>query len=293
MSNSDDFRPLGSSGGIKDTPIPTKRLPGERLPKDYGKTKIVLLVIDPYWLHTYWHMPNSKIEELKSSIGVENFESSRFVVRVYDITDVDFNGENAHSYFDQNVSREARNWYINIGTPDRNYIVDLGLITQSGQFILIARSNVVRSPSASISSVVDEAWLSVDEDYAETYLLSGGEQIGQSSFEIKELIAKRFQEELSSHIFSSFSSGQPLEKNNNEEKSDFWLKVDTELILYGATEPDAELTVMGKKVKLRPDGTFTMRFALQDGEIKLPVEAHSKDKKHQRKITPIVNRTTR
>lgn len=292
MSKAEDFRPLGSSGGSIDAPVSLHKVPGERLPKDYGKTNIVLMVIDPYWLHTYWNMPNSKQEELKSSLGNEQFDSSRFVIRVYDVTDIDFNGENAHSYFDQNVGKDARNWYLNVGSPDRNYIADLGLITQSGQFILIARSNVVRAPSANISSVIDESWMSIDEDYAKTYLLSGGESIGQSSFEIKELIAKRFQEDFSSHILSSFSSGQPLSENS-EEKTDFWLKVGTELILYGATEPDANLTVMGQKVKLRPDGSFTMRFALPEGEVSLPVEAESANKEHKRKITPVVNRTTR
>ena len=292
MSNAEDFRPLGSSGASKNVPATPHRKPGDRLPKHYGKTKIVLMVIDPFWLHAYWHITHSKIEELKNSLGEENFNSSRFVIRVYDITDIDFSGDNAHSYFDQNIGNNARNWYINVGTPDRNFIVDLGLITQSGEFILIARSNVVRSPSATISSQVDEEWMSIDEDFEKTYLLSGGDQIGKSSFEIKEIIAKRFQEELSSHIFSSFSSGKPLQEKS-EEKSTFWLKVGTELILYGATEPDAKLSVMGQKIELRPDGTFSMRFALNDGEIALPVEAESADKKHKRKIEPVVNKVTR
>ncbi len=46
----------------------------------------------------------------------------------------------------------------------------------------------------------------------------------------------------------------------------FWLNVNAELILYGATEPDASLTIGGRPIEIRPDGTFSLRFSLPDGE---------------------------
>lgn len=57
----------------------------------------------------------------------------------------------------------------------------------------------------------------------------------------------------------------------------FWFNVNAELIVYGATEPDARLTVAGRAVKLRPDGSFALRFALPDGEYELPVLAVAAD----------------
>lgn len=62
--------------------------------------------------------------------------------------------------------------------------------------------------------------------------------------------------------------------------------------MYGATEPDAKLTVQGKEIKLKQDGTFTLRFALPDGKQVIPVEATSKDGVDRRRITPIVTRKT-
>ncbi|MDD2714454.1 MAG: DUF4912 domain-containing protein [Candidatus Wallbacteria bacterium] len=294
MEFKDDFKPMGSSGQPKDEKASQQLYPGERLPKDYGKTKMVLMVVDPLWLHTYWLVTPQKIAELVKLVGEAIFNASRFVIRVYDVTDVDFNGENAHSYFDMGVSLQARNWYFNCGNPDRNYLADLGLITPEGKFVLIARSNTIRAPRNTISEQVDDRWISIEQDYAKMYQLSGGEQIGRSSFDIKEIIARRFQEELSSGSVSSFSSGSVtgLQKPPSE-KSDFWLKVETELIVYGATEPDADLSVKGMPIKLRPDGTFTLRFALPDGEQVIPVEATSASKKHHRVITPVVNKVTR
>ena len=55
----------------------------------------------------------------------------------------------------------------------------------------------------------------------------------------------------------------------------FWFKVNAEVILYGSTERDARVTIGGRPVKLRDDGSFSFRFALPDGEFKLPVVAVS------------------
>lgn len=58
---------------------------------------------------------------------------------------------------------------------------------------------------------------------------------------------------------------------------DFWLHVNAELIIYGATQPDARVTIAGKKIALRPDGSFGFRFAMPDGQYALPIVAVSAD----------------
>ena len=69
--------------------------------------------------------------------------------------------------------------------------------------------------------------------------------------------------------------------------------VNTELIVYGATEPDAKVTVSGKEIALRPDGTFSLRFSLPDGKQIIPVKAVSADSLDERVITPVVTKETR
>ena len=69
--------------------------------------------------------------------------------------------------------------------------------------------------------------------------------------------------------------------------------VDCELIVYGGTEPDAKVTVQGKPIKLRPDGSFTLRYALPDGKQVIPVKAISADEIEERTITPTVTRETK
>ena len=69
--------------------------------------------------------------------------------------------------------------------------------------------------------------------------------------------------------------------------------MDCELILYGATEPDAKVTVQGKPVALRPDGTFTLRFALPDGKLVLDAKALSADGAQEINVSPTVTRKTK
>jgi uncharacterized protein len=59
------------------------------------------------------------------------------------------------------------------------------------------------------------------------------------------------------------------------ERRDFWFSVNAELVIYGATEPDAAVTIGGRRVRLRPDGTFSYRFSLPDGSYELPLAARS------------------
>ncbi|HXE42117.1 MAG TPA: hypothetical protein VN516_03745, partial [Candidatus Baltobacteraceae bacterium] len=57
----------------------------------------------------------------------------------------------------------------------------------------------------------------------------------------------------------------------------FWFNVNAELIIYGATEPNAKVTLGGNQIKLRPDGSFSYRFSLPDGKYDLPAVAVSAD----------------
>ena len=64
----------------------------------------------------------------------------------------------------------------------------------------------------------------------------------------------------------------------------FWLIGDAELIVYGATEPDAALTIAGRPVQLNPDGTFRFQMSFQDGLIDFPIQAIAADGEQNRAV---------
>ncbi|MDP2928951.1 MAG: DUF4912 domain-containing protein [Candidatus Omnitrophota bacterium] len=258
-----------------------------RFPSGYGDHKIVILVRDPWWIFAYWEIRREKEEEIINKIKSDGDDPTKTILRVYDVTDVSFNGKNAHSHFDIELRGLPGNWYINVGSPDRSWIVDIGIVTKNGGFYLLARSNIVKTPRYGMSEKLDAEWMMPEEDYWKMFGLSGGFGVGKGSLEVREMVKKSLEEQVTS---AQVSSGASFYRKMQDRK--FWLVVNTELIVYGATEPDAKLTVQGKEIKLKPDGTFTLRFALPDGKQVIPVEALSSDGKDRRKITPIVTRKT-
>ncbi len=252
------------------------------VPEKYGIDRIVTLVRDPSWIFSYWEITDETIEELKKRLG-DNWHDSRFVLRVFDRS-----SDEGH-YFDIELNNGARNWYINV-QPERKYQVAIGAIDPDGNFNQIAISNMVETPRGRISDVVDDRWLIPDEVFEKIFAASGGYDMHAASVELRKLIEQRLLEEMGSGAVSSFGSGA-LQKKQKERG--FFLRVATEIILYGATEPGAKVTVQGKEIKLRGDGTFSLRFALPDGKLELPVVATSSDGIEEREIDISVNKKTR
>ena len=75
--------------------------------------------------------------------------------------------------------------------------------------------------------------------------------------------------------------------------TDFWLNLNAELIIYGATEPNANVSLAGKQIPLRPDGSFRFQFALPDGKHALSVVAVSADGTDGRAAELKFSRTTK
>ncbi len=106
-------------------------------------------------------------------------------------------------------------------------------------------------------------------------------RIWMGSLEITELIRRRLAQDVTSPTtafgVSSFGLTSPTSPfgGGAEKSKGFWFNVNAELIIYGATEPDAKVTLGGHNIKLRSDGTFSYRFALPDGKYDLPAVAVS------------------
>lgn len=269
---------------------PSRPMPeAQDLPTAYDEDRIVLLVRDPYWIHVYWEISRDTLLRAKAALK-DDWYAARSVLRVYDITGVDFDGTNAQSFFDVDLSGGASNWYINTGVPNRTYCVDVGLVSSCGEFIMLARSNRATTPRDAPSDTADEEWMIPDWEFEQIYALSGGFSVGTGSLELKEMMEKALGGEVSSAAPGSFAISSPVGK---ERARGFWFRLGTELIVYGATEPNARVTLQGRPIKLRRDGTFTVRFDLPDGEQVIPAVAESPDGVDRITITPTVRKKTK
>jgi hypothetical protein len=268
--------------------IPTRDL-SAKVPKDlpagYGKDRIVLMVRDPYWLHCYWEVTHQGIGRAEAALGQE-WHTAKPILRLLDVSSRDTTSTSETVLRDIPIHGGCNNWYIDVANPPRSFRVDIGYLAKSGKFYVLARSNVVTTPRAGISDVIDENWADIDAQKADRiYAMSSGFDPTAGSLELKQLFEEHLRRPLGSPAVTSFGAGGKPRK--------FWFQLDAELIVYGATEPNARVTLQGQPIKLRPDGTFTMRFSLPDGRQIIPAVAVSPDGVEERTIVLAVERNTR
>ena len=130
-------------------------------------------------------------------------------------------------------------------------------------------------------------------------------RVWMGSLEITELLRRSLEQEMSSQAAALLARGElsgavelggvssissPF--GGEAKRKGFWFNVNAELIIYGATEPDAAVTIGGRKIQLRKDGTFSFRFALPDGNYDLPVQATSADQSDSRRAELKFSRAT-
>ena len=130
------------------------------LPGGYKEDRLVLLTIDPYWVHAYWELAAHSAPEHPEGITEERGKV-RPVLRVYDVTYIDFDGTNAHGFFDIEITPQARKWYINLWSPTNSLCAELGTIQPDGTFSPWIRSNIVHTPPAWASPHTEERWMRV------------------------------------------------------------------------------------------------------------------------------------
>src|SRR5215475_11693481 len=132
----------------------------ERIPWGYEQDRVNTMVVDPEHLYVYWEVTDEAIEQARAALGPGG-PDAWLNLRIYDVTGRIFDGTNAHAYFDQSVSRTDRQWFFLIGKPTSTAIVELGLKSQEGYFVRVARSGRADSPRVEPVSGGGVEWLTV------------------------------------------------------------------------------------------------------------------------------------
>ncbi len=295
------------------------------LPDGYGDSRIVLLPRDPKWAYAYWDISNEHKEELRRQGG------QRLMLRLYDVTDIDQNHQAAHSMQQQDCHEMARSWYIEIPVSDRDYTAELGYLTADDRWLMLARSAPVRVPPIYPSDWVKDQFVTIgwDDSLAGRSFgnlgrpdatLEGDRPASDLPPIYGDLFALTQSQEamrVAGSLFGSMQQAMPFAGALSPSGSvsglnmsglnvsglnmsgvgitrvrNFWLVADAELIVYGATEPDATLTVGDRVVPLNPDGTFRFHVAFPDGEIEYPIRAVAVDGEQSRSIQMNFERET-
>lgn len=140
-----------------------------QIPEKYGETMITLMVVGPRKLYVYWEIMEKEVSALKDLLG-NNMLDARYTLRIYDISDIIFNGSNARYYFDIDVDKDAGKWYIDLWTTDNSYCVELGIKTNNRNFSPLGRSNCVSTPKSGQSIFFEPMLMKVEIESGKTVL---------------------------------------------------------------------------------------------------------------------------
>jgi hypothetical protein len=134
------------------------------IPDSYNETYMRALPRDPQWLFAYWEISESKRNELRANMGESAFSSAKRIVRLIDVTDINYDGANAERYVDIEINGFANNWYVQVPESGRSYVLELGFLSTTGKFYCATRSNIISVPRMGVSPLQDEEWATVSTD---------------------------------------------------------------------------------------------------------------------------------
>lgn len=256
--------------------------------KSSPKERIVLIVRDSYWLQASWVITRGSVERARAAMGAD-WHTCEPVLRLLEVAHGASANTAEQTVRDIPIHGGVNNWYIDVENPPSRYRVVIGYKASNGRFFTLFRSNIVLTPEPGACDPIDGHWQDIAEDYERIYSLSDNDS-GTGSNDLREMFEERLQRPMVD--FSSDPAGLDPDLSFRREK-DLPFEVDAELIVYGSTSPGASVTLSGSPVRLRPDGTFTVRMELPDRRQVIPVVACSRDGLRQRTTVVAVERNTK
>jgi hypothetical protein len=130
------------------------------IPWGYGRDKVAAMAVDPERLFVYWEVTDEAIARARAELGASG-DDAWLDLRVHDVTGLVFDGGNAHHVVDVGVARGDRQWFLQIGRPTSEVIVEIGLLARDGRFAKVARSHRVEFPRRAPAPPAAPEWLDV------------------------------------------------------------------------------------------------------------------------------------
>jgi hypothetical protein len=279
-------------------------------PRPAADTRVVFLPRDPQWAYVFWEIAEA---DRAAALAAG---ASQLCLRVADVTGLAGGSTHPHTLQEVVVDAQATEWYLPVPLSDRDYRVEIGFrkANPASGWISLAFSSVARVPALHPSEQILDQFVPFSLDTAPSALpapiepadaglherlyqsaTSRWRRLGRGSEAFHEL-----EQETGFDSAALSASGLGLWASGRNESGaglaarqrSFWLVADAELIVYGATDPAARLTIGGEEVPLSPDGTFRIQVPFRDGQQLYPIEAIAADGEQKRNITLEFKRTT-
>ena len=282
-----------------------------QLSKEKVITKVIFLPRDPEWAYVFWQISESDREKAQS-LG-----ASKLCLRLFDATGVREGQLNQGTLREINVDSYSTEWYLPIPLANRDYKVELGY-KYGFKWMSLAFSSVSHVPGSQPSEQILDKFvpfnLESPSSSSETTSIiqsSQGQEVNglherlyqaATSFPTRRKVgSEEFMEDLNTTNLNSnltdsgagqWSSGLNESGTGIVKNRSFWLVADAELIVYGATDPSAKLTIGEEEVPLAADGTFRLQVPFRDGSQKYEIKAVDASGEQEKSIIMKFDRST-
>jgi hypothetical protein len=277
-------------------------------PLPLPETRVVFLPRDPQWAYVFW-----EISEASRKVA-ESAGARQLCLRVSDVTGLQDGSSHPHTLQEVVVESNATEWYLPVPLSDRDYRVELGYRQLDGGWFSLAFSSVARVPAMHPSEQILDQFVPFSLDAEPTTLPAPAESADNSLHErLYQTATIRWRrlgrgsegfmeaEDSDARGVHHNASGVSRWASGRSESGvggvaprqrAFWLVADAELIVYGATDPSATLSIGEETVPLTADGTFRVQVPFRDGHQLYPIKAVAADGEQSRNITLAFERTT-
>ncbi len=312
---------VGQEDNVKESLASIDQDLGE-LPDGYGESRIVLLPRDPQWAYAYWDIPNEHKEELRRQGGqqlalriydvtdidvnhqaphsVQEYlcdEMAREWYLPIPVSDRDYVADIGYRCADGRWLVLARSASVRIPPVYPSDWIEDAFITVNWEEDVRGKTFYELVPPAKKQAGV--AGAEGNKLYEQIFDMTQSTEAMRIAGSLFGSMQQVPEQAVSSYIFPSgvgmwavpTASGINMSGVGMFSASaaparprKFWLIADAELIVYGATEPDATVTIGDREIKLNPDGTFRFQMSFQDGIIDYPIKAVAADGEQTRSI---------
>jgi len=279
-------------------------------PRPMAETSVVFLPRDPQWAYVFWEVSETDREQAQAS------GASQLALRVADVTGLPGGSAHPHTLQEVIVDSHSTEWYLPVPLSDRDYRVELGYRTNGGGWISLAFSSVARVPALHPSEQILDQFVPFSLETPTAVPLPAPAPIEPADTGLHERLyqsatsqwrrisrgSEAFHElEAAGLDTSEFNaSGAGIWASGRDSgiggvaprQRSFWLVADAELIVYGATDPSARLSIGGEDVPLSADGTFRVQVPFRDGQQVYAIQAVAADGEQKRHITLEFERRT-
>ncbi len=252
--------------------------------------RFVLLVRDPFWLHVYWELCSRLIERAKAAMG-HAWHTAVPILRLFRIVADGMNNPRRDIVRDIRIHGGVNNWYVDVQDPPGTFQMEIGFVSREGNFFPIASSNIVQTPQSQIvagTAKLDGHWDSVSEDFDRIYKLSGGTE--KNGGELKTVFEEQLRRSMSLPLISRFGARSA---HYERTKRNFEFTVNADIVIYGQTDPSVQITISGEPIRVANDGSFSIRYNLDEKRQVYPIEAKGSDGIETQQVILAIDRNTK